>query len=103
MDPGAGGFVFRHGGGTGYFGRITAEHELLHLAQFVRNPTLRNTAGDLSFFGRQGYEFVPGLIGSPELHATTGSAVLFGLGFTGAQVVGAAGDIYEAYWRQDAR
>ena len=103
IDPTSSGFVFRHGGGTGYFGRITAEHELLHLAQFIRTPSLRSTAGNLSFFKRQGFELVPGLIGSPELHATLGSTVLVGLGYTGVQLWGAAGEIYEVYWGANAQ
>jgi hypothetical protein len=61
-------FVFRHSADTGVFSRATAHHELLHLAQYLRNPSLTLTAGNLSFVRRQPYEVIPALIGSPEIY-----------------------------------
>ncbi|MEY4630766.1 MAG: hypothetical protein RIQ81_886 [Pseudomonadota bacterium] len=63
----AGTFVFQHSADTGIFSRATAHHELLHLAQFLRNPALKVEANQLSFIARQAYEPIPALIGSPEI------------------------------------
>jgi len=60
-------FVFRHSADTGGFSRATAHHELLHVAQFLRDPTLLKKARDLSALGRLPYEPIPALIGSPEI------------------------------------
>lgn len=60
-------FVFRHSADTGLFSRATAHHELLHLAQFIRNPSLKTSARNLSFLQRQLYEPIPAIIGSPEI------------------------------------
>jgi hypothetical protein len=61
-------YVFRHSADTGLFSRATAHHELLHLAQFLRDPALATRARGLSYLGRQAYEPVPALIGSPEIY-----------------------------------
>jgi hypothetical protein len=68
IDPLANGtFVFQHSTHTGVFSRATAHHELLHLAQFLRDPSLKVSASQMSFLARQAYEPVPALIGSPEI------------------------------------
>jgi len=61
-------FVFRHSADTGVFSRATAHHELLHVAQFLRDPSLAQRARGLSRIGRLPYEPVPAFIGSPEIY-----------------------------------
>ena len=61
-------FVFRHSAGTGAFSRATAHHEMLHLAQFLRDPLLAAKAKKMGFLERLLYEPVPALIGSPEIY-----------------------------------
>ena len=51
----------------GFFAHETAEHELLHLAQFLRDPALAIRAISFTWAQRQPYEVVPTLIGSPVL------------------------------------
>lgn len=64
----AGTFVFRHSSSTGLFSRATAHHELLHVAQFLRDPSLPAKAKKMGFLQRQLYEPIPALVGSPEIY-----------------------------------
>jgi RHS repeat-associated protein len=65
IDPLRNGQFAIRGRVGGHLARETAEHELLHLAQFLRDQGLASRARTFTWAQRQPFEVVPALVGSP--------------------------------------
>ena len=81
IDPLRNGQFAIRGRVGGHLARETAEHEMLHLAQFLRDPGLAARARTLSWAQRQPFEVVPALIGSPTfVFGSLGGGIAIGSG-----------------------
>jgi hypothetical protein len=58
---------------SGYLARTVTHHEMMHMAQFIRNPNI-NTTG----LGAMRHEILPSFIGTPEIYG--GATLLLGGG-----------------------
>jgi hypothetical protein len=58
---------------SGYFSRTVTHHEMMHMAQFIRNPNI-NTSG----FSALRHEIIPSFVGTPEIYG--GATLLIGGG-----------------------
>ena len=87
IDPDyRGNFTLKLARSRGYFGREVAQHELLHLGQFLRDPELEGLHETWSKLPwRQGararspYEWVPALLGSPTIYIGVPSVATYGV------------------------
>ena len=58
---------------AGYFSRTVTHHEMMHMAQFIRNPNI-NTSG----FSAMRHEIIPSFVGTPEIYG--GATLIIGGG-----------------------
>lgn len=68
VDPNSkGGLTLQLSTNKGYLNQTVAHHELLHVAQFLRQPSLYNIHSTLGRAARLPWEIGPASIGSPEI------------------------------------
>jgi len=84
--------VLRGPTGSGYFAREALQHELLHVAQYLRNPAIRDV-GPVRWF----HELAPAYVGSPTIYIppTVGTGVLIKKAYS------VTAEYNETSWGQD--
>jgi hypothetical protein len=71
VHPKASGFLVGGSSRGGYFARISAHHEMLHIGQYLRKPNISST-------GLTGlaHEIIPSFLGTPEIYIPATAAGL---------------------------